>query len=248
MANAVPSVPISGRSVSLSNAAAESDDLRKTVGGQVPTIKLAIFTVDENGFCDWVHSNRIDAPLANCAREIWEVRVRCDSLDGEHFVHHQRGREDGIGLGGVGVENCNFINAIAGADIGVVVVLSHHQIFRSSMIRRDQGCVDNRCRVIPTKTAGSFQLAESAVEVEQPAAVVVSGKRILEDTKIHVAIRANRRCGAAFVGDFGVESSVGVNQTDFGNGLQGLAVKSEQISKTKIDIVHTDVEGFSVVR
>src|SRR6202030_2964669 len=130
----------------------------------------------------------------------------------------------------------------------VVVVLSHHQIFRGSAIRRDQGSIDNRCRVIPTKTAGSFQLAESAVEVQQPAAVVVPGKWIFQDAEIYIAVQANRGCGAAFVGDFRVESTVGVDKTDFGNGLQGLAVKSEQISKTKIETVHTDVEGVSVVR
>jgi len=97
----------------------------------------------------------------------------------------------------------------------VVIVFGQDQIFRSSLIRRDQGSADNRCRVIPTTNCREFQLAESAVEVEQPAAVVVAGKRILE---LH---RNTHRIWATWVWrcfrrGFGVESSGGVSKTYFG--------------------------------
>src|ERR1700751_1312853 len=175
-------------SVGFAYSAGEFDHLRERIAGKVPAVQLAVFAVDDHGLGKRVHCGSVDAPLADSPWKRGEIGIGSDAELGNDLFHHLSGRKDEISLGVVGIEDGDAIMPIAGVDAGVVVVLGHQQIRRGSVIASDHGCGDDGCGIVPAEASGSLLQREIAIEVKQPASVVMTGERALEYSVINVTV------------------------------------------------------------
>src|SRR5208282_6722790 len=152
----------------------------------------------------------VDAPFLNGPGKLWEVGIGGHSQLCDHFLHHFRSGDYRVFLGRIRIDDGDAIVAVSGADVGVVVVFRHQQIGRSAVIAGDQRGIDDRGGIVPTEAAGNFRLRQITIEMQQPAAVVVTGKGILKNAEVNVAIRSYSGSGATVGIDEGVLAGRGI--------------------------------------
>ena len=132
-------------------------------------------------------------------------------------------------LSGGWIENRDPVLPITRPDASVVVVLGHEQVARTPVIARDHRRRNDGRRVVPAKAAGDFSLRQRAVEVQQPAPVVVVGKWILDHAKVDISVGPHRRRGRAGVKDNRILPRRRIDQAHAVFQSQSGAVERQQV-------------------
>ncbi len=168
----------------------------------MPAVQHAVFAVDQHRARDRVDRRGVDAPFLDAARRTGGIRGRAQLR--EHFLHHGDARRDRVRLRLITrVEDRDPVLAVAGACVGVVVVIGEQQVVRRPRVLRHHRCGHDRRRVVPAERARRARLGQRGVEVQQPAAVVVARHVGFEHADVDVAVGADQRRRRGVVADPG---------------------------------------------
>ena len=91
---------------------------------------------------------------------------------------------------------------------------------------------------------GSFRVGQSAVEMQQPATVVVRGKGLFQHAVVDVAIGAHCWRGGAVVIHPGVQAGLGIFESHAGQRREGCAVNGYEVSG--LAVVHCDIKSTKI--
>src|SRR5579872_3408145 len=106
------------RRVGFADTGGKRNHLRQSVGGQVPAIEFAVFTVGENRLSEGINRCGVDAPLLNSPRKP-RSRIGCDPQNRYDLFHDQRAGDDWVLLGGRRVGNKEIVVSIEGQPTGI---------------------------------------------------------------------------------------------------------------------------------
>jgi hypothetical protein len=211
----------------------------RCVSWLVPAVEVAVLAVDEYRLRQRVDGGGIDAPFLDRDRAAWLERRAGDGQD----LLHDGAAGNRVDLRRARVDDGELVDAVAGADAKVVVVLGHQQVARRTRIRRHHRRRHDRRRVVPAEAARHRLRRQRRIEVEQPAARVVRAERRLENAEVDVAVGTDRRGSGRVVADprEGVRHRVEQQRAAL-DGKRG-AVEREQVAALRLPGDHGRIDG-----